>query len=219
VTGVNCSNTAGPLGSTYFVSYTCTVLASVNGTYLPVFTYGGDGNYFSTAPTSGAQTVVSAATPTVAVSANSASAALGSTIVFTATVSGPTGAVAPSALGTWAITGVPGVTSCSATTGPAGSSNVSTYTCSVVASLAGTYGATFTYPGDTSYTSVAATASASTTFVDQATPAVSISASGTPTLGASLIFTATVAGSTGAVAPSGSLTFGLTGTSGVTTCT
>ena len=219
VTGVNCSNTAGPLGSTYFVTYTCSVLASVNGTYLPVFTYGGDGNYFSTAPTSGAQTVVSAATPTVAVSANSASAALGSTIVFTATVAGPSGAVAPSALGTWAITGVTGVTSCSATTGPAGSSNVSTYTCSVVASLAGTYGATFTYPGDTSYTNVAATASASTTFVDQATPTVSISASGTPTLGTSLIFTATVAGSTGAVAPSGTLTFGLTGTSGVTTCT
>ena len=219
VTGVNCANFNGPIGSTYSVTYNCSVLASVNGTYLPVFTYGGDSNYFATAPTSGAQTVVSPATPLVAVTANSSSSSLGSTLVFTATVTGPIGAVSPSALGSWAITGVTGVTSCSATTGPIGSSNVSTYTCSVIASLAGTYGATFTYPGDTSYTNVAATVSTSTTFVDQATPSVSISASGSPILGASLIFTATVAGSTGAVAPTGTLTFALTGSSGVATCT
>lgn len=40
---------------------------------------------------------------------------------------------------------------CSSQTGPAGASNVATYTCSITGAIAGTYSATATYPGDPNY--------------------------------------------------------------------
>jgi hypothetical protein len=143
---------------------------------------------------------------------------LGSTIFFTATVTGPTSAIAPSGIGTWSITGASGVTSCALTTGPVGLLNVSTYTCSVLASRAGNYGATFTFPGDSAYNAVGVVASTTTTTVALATPTILISSGLTPTLGGSVVFTATVTGSTNALAPAGVMTFTLLGTAGATTC-
>jgi len=192
-------------------------VASAAGTYVPVFTYGGDGNYAATAPTSGYTTTVAKATPTVGVVAASASAALGTTLTFTATVTGPANAIAPSALGSWAITGVPGLTSCSSTTGPTAASNVATYTCSVVASLAGNYTATFTFTGDSAYNAVGVLSS-SPISVAAALPTLLLTSTSTPTLGGSLTFTATVTGVINAAAPIGVMSFALSGSANPVSC-
>ena len=58
----------------------------------------------------------------------------------------PTGAMG------WAITPPGGgSTPCSSTTGPTGSSNVATYTCSISSAADGNYSATANYPGDSTY--------------------------------------------------------------------
>ena len=218
VTGVTCASQTGPNGASSTVTYTCTVTATSAGIYVPLFTYNGDSNYAATSPTSGYTTTVAKATPTVSASANASSAALGSTITFTATVAGPTGAVAPTAAGVWSIIGVSGVTSCSTTTGPVPASNVSTYTCSVVASVAGTYQATFTFPGDSAYYSVAPVTTSNSTVVAVATPTILLGETGSTTLGGSLLFTAIVTGSSNASAPTGSMNWAISGTAGITSC-
>eukprot|EP01037_Dinobryon_pediforme_P014964 gene14964-15103_t len=219
VTGVSCNNQTGPTGNTNSVTYTCSVTATSSGVYIPVFTFNGDSNYFATAPTSGATTTVGKSTPTVSVVAGSTSAQLGSTITFTATVTGPTGATAPSGIGTWAISGVTGVTTCTSTTGPSAALNVSTYVCSVVASRAGSYTGSFTFPGDTAYNSVSSASSTTSTTVSSATPTIALSASAsTLTLGGTVTYTATVTGSANAVAPAGAVTFVISGSAGASTC-
>src|ERR1019366_5554069 len=151
VTGSRCDSTSGPTGSTNTVTYICSVTATSAGVYVPLFTYNGDSNYLASALTSGYTTTVGKATPTVVVAANSSTSSLGSTISFTATVTGPTGAIAPSGAGTWVITGITGVSTCTVITGPTSTSYASTYICNVVASAAGSYGATFTFSGDSAY--------------------------------------------------------------------
>src|ERR1019366_8150668 len=217
VTGINCSNGAAsgnPTGTTNVVTYTCAITASVAGTYVPVFTFNAnnaDTNYLATAPTSGYTTSVAKALPTLSVTAAASSAALGSAITFNASVTGPTSATTPSALGTWIITGVSGITSCTTTSGPTGTLNVASYSCSVNATTAGTYGATFSFAGDSSYNAVGATSSSTQTAVTQVTPTVAISTSSTPTLGGSLLYSATVTGVSGALAPTGVMSFNITG--------
>ena len=151
VSGITCSSNTGPTGSSNVATYTCSVLASSAGIYIPLFTYNGDSNYLATTPSSGSTTTVTDTAPVIAVSANSTTASLGSTIVFTATATGPTGATAPTTGGTWNIIGVTGITSCTTTSGPTQASNVSTYTCSVLAGVTGTYSATFTFTGGGAY--------------------------------------------------------------------
>ena len=148
VSGASCTS-ANPVAPTSLnattVTYSCVVVAHTAGIYVPLFTFNGDANYSATTPASGFTTQVAKADPTVAVDVAAGTVNLGQSITFTATVTGPTNAVAPSASNvTWAITGVTGVTTCTSTTGPTPSSNVSTYTCVVVATTAGTYSATFT---------------------------------------------------------------------------
>ena len=153
VSGITCASTSGPTagGSANIVTYSCTVVASSAGIYAPLFTFNGDANYSATAPTSGYTTTVAKANPTVVVTDDTATAVLGNTLTFTATVTGPTNAIAPSASGIWTIAGVSGVTSCTTTTGPTAALSVATYHCTVVATHAGTYSATFTFPGDSAY--------------------------------------------------------------------
>ena len=220
VNGISCTSPTGPTGSANTVTYSCTVLASTAGTYIPEFTYPGDSNYFGVAQTSGSTTIATAVTPTVAVVANASIANLGDTISFTATVTGPSTAVAPTGTGSWVITGVAGVTACTSSGGPVPGSHtyVSTYTCSVVATLAGTYGATFTYPGDSGYNPVTSTVSSTTTRINPANPSILIDVSGSPTLGGSLTFTATVTGSAHAVAPAGAVNWSISGSGGDTAC-
>jgi hypothetical protein len=88
-------------------------------------------------------------TATVAVSNNSVSA--GGTLVFTATVSG-SGESTPTGTPTWTLTAPGGGSAgCSTTSGPSGSTNVATYTCAVDDAAAGTYQASFSYPGNVAY--------------------------------------------------------------------
>lgn len=219
VTGITCNAYTGSTGSSNVATYTCSVLASSAGIYIPLFTFNGDSNYLATTPSSGSTTNVTNTAPSVAVSANSTTATLGSTIVFTATATGPTGATAPNTGGVWSITGVTGITSCTTTSGPSQASNVSTYTCSVLAAVTGTYTATFTFTGGGAYNPVSPVASSTSTLVSSATPAITISASGTPTLGGTLTFTSVVTGAVGAAAPGGSLGWSISGTALVNSCT
>ncbi len=95
---------------------------------------------------------VDLATPTVWVTDNSQSISTGGTLVFTATVTGPSGGATPTGAVTWAVTAPGGdAVPCSSTTGPTGSSNVGTYSCSIVGILAGAYTTTVAYPGDSDY--------------------------------------------------------------------
>jgi hypothetical protein len=207
-----CTSTTGPTGSANLVTYTCVITASKAGTYSAKAAYPGDSNYNSV--TSSADSVtVAKASPTNVVS-NSTPTTLGSSVTFTATVSGPSGGATPSGTLTWTLTGP--VTTCTSTTGPTGSANVATYTCVITASKAGTYSAKAAYPGDSNYNSV--TSSPDSFMVPMASPINVVSNSPTsPTLGSKVTFTATVTGPSGGATPSGTLTWTLTGP--VTACT
>ncbi len=137
------SSTCNPSGIEYYGIYTfsnCSVNAS--GTYTITAKDG------SLTATSGS--VVVGPLPTVSVSNNSVST--GGTLVFTATVSGPTGSPTPTGSMNWTIT-APNelVAPCSSSTGPTGSSNVATYMCSITGAIHGLYTAAARYPGDSHY--------------------------------------------------------------------
>ncbi|MEI6680257.1 MAG: hypothetical protein WCL21_16735, partial [Mariniphaga sp.] len=219
VNGITCTGATGPNISTPVssVTYICPVIAKYAGTYVPVFTYNGDTNYSATAPTSGFTTSVAKVAPSSVIVTSGSTPALGGTITFTATVTGPANGAAPSSTGSWAITGVTGVTTCSTTTGPTPTNNVSVYHCSVVATRAGSYVAAFTFTGDNDYNAVGAVSSPAVP-VAVATPTVALTSTGTPTLGGTLTFTATATGSANAVAPAGAMTFVFTGSVGTPSC-
>jgi hypothetical protein len=95
--------------------------------------------------------------PTLSVTDNSQSISTGGTLVFTATVTGPSGGATPTGTLTWAVTAPGGgAVPCSSTAGPTGASNVATYTCSISSAVAGAYSATANYPGDSNYSSATA---------------------------------------------------------------
>ena len=157
-------------------------------------------------------TATPAQTPTVLVTDNSTGVATGGTVTFTATVTG-TGGVTPTGVVTWTVT-APGGGSvlCASTTGPTGSSDVATYTCSITGVLAGNYTATAVYPGDSNYT--AASGSDNTANVAKANPTVSVADNslGVST-GGTVTFTATVTG-IGGVPPTGTVMWTVTGPGG-----
>ncbi len=142
---------------------------------------------------------VAKANPTVSVIDNTPGVLTGGDLVFTATVTG-IGGVKPTGTAMWTVTGPGGATkSCPSPTGPTGSSNVVTYTCSISGALAGSYTAKAAYPGDSNYTSASGTDS--TANVAKLMPMVSViddSLDG----GGTVTFTATVAGA-GGVTPTG----------------
>jgi hypothetical protein len=108
-------------------------------------------------------------TPSVTVTNNSAVSA-GGALTFTAAVGGFAGDPTPTGSATWAVTPPEGGSvPCTSTTGPSGSSNVATYTCSIAGAVAGPYAATATYAGDSYYTSASGS---DTSAVVTATPIV-----------------------------------------------
>jgi hypothetical protein len=166
----SCQSTGGPVTNGVASIYTCVVPASVAGTYTAAIAYASDSNYTTAGPSATFSLSLTKITPTVVVTTSASTIALGSNFTFTATVSGVTGGATPSGAGSWSITGVSGIT-CSTNTGPLSSGIITTYTCNVIASSAGTYVPVFTYGGDTNFLATAPT-SGYTTTVAKATPTV-----------------------------------------------
>ena len=211
----SCASTTGPTGSSNVATYTCTLTVSKAGTYNVGAVYPWRHQLF-TVTSATDNVVVAKATPTDVVTNVPASPTLGQSVTFTATVTGPTGGVTPSGTMSWSLAGSP-VTSCASNSGPTGSSNVATYTCTLTVSKAGTYNVTAAYPGDSNYVTV--TSATDTVVVAQATPTnVVTNSPASPTLGQSVTFTATVTGPTGGVTPSGTMAWSVSGTAGITSC-
>ena len=190
---------------------TCTITASKAGTIVVSDTYNGDTNYNSVASATDTVTI-NKVTPVVNVSNNTVST--GGNLVFTATVTGPAGGATPTGGGNyWTITG--GAVACTSRTGPAGGSNVATYTCTVNGvNASSTYSATFNYPGDGNYN--AASGSDNNVAVNMSTPTNVVTNSSPTTMGSSITFTATLTG--GGPTPTGTVTWSVSGTAGVSSC-
>ena len=138
--------------------YTCAIPASPAGTYNAVATFNNDGadtNYFSATSSPATSVLIAQAIPTLTLS-SSGGTAPGSTITFTAVLSGTALATAPSDSGggvSWTIGGG-SVSACSNANANIGtlSGAVRTYTCTITNAATGTYIATAAYQGDTNYT-------------------------------------------------------------------
>jgi len=159
---------------------------------------------------------VAKTTPTIAVTNVPTNPTLGNPVVFTAMVTGPAGGPTPTGAVTWTLTGP--VTSCASTTGPTGTTNVATYTCTLATSGAGAYSAKAAFASDANYSAVTSNTDSFT--VAPATPTnVVTNAPTNPTLGNSVVFTATVTGPAGATPPTGgTVTWTVGGTAGTTSC-
>ncbi len=210
-----CSSTTGPTGATNVATYTCTVnSAQASGTYSATATYPGDGNYDTAAGSDNGVTVTKV-TPSNVVT-NSGAPTVGSSVTFTATITGPANAVTPSSTVAWTVGGTAGTTLCtSSTTTLSGSGNVATATCTVNAPKPGTITASDVYAGDTNYNTV--TSAASSVTVAKATPTNIVTNDIVPAVGGSVTFTATVSGAAAGPTPTGTLTWTVTGVA--TVCT
>lgn len=184
---------------------------SINATY----NAGSDPTYTNLGPSSNLTQVIDKATPTIALArtTGSASVGFGTTLVFTATVSGASGVTQP----TGTVTFKDGSTtlSCSGasdntlTQGTA--SSTATCTIATLAVMSNSHSITATYApsGDPNYNAAGPTSAVSQT-VTTATPMVSLAlttGNSTAAFGTSLTFTATVTGASGATQPTGSVTF------------
>ena len=166
------------------------------GSHNIVATYGGDaGNNGSTS--SALTQTVNKATSTAALASSANPSVVGSSVTFTATVTGtaPTGSVAFTDGGS-AISG------CNAVALPAGATNSKTATCSSTSLAVGSHNIVATYGGDAGNNG-----STSTTLVqavNNATSGTTLASSANPSvIGSSVTFTATVTGT----APTGSVAF------------
>jgi len=147
---------------------TCVLTVASAGTYSVSDSWGGNSNY-NTATSSADTVTVAKATPSESVTNNTVTA--GGTLVFTATVTGPTGGATPSGTMGWSVTPPGGGSiACSSSTGPTALLNVATYTCSINSVVDGTYSATALYPGDSNYN--LASGSDSTTIPTASVPTV-----------------------------------------------
>jgi hypothetical protein len=212
-----CTTSSATLaGSGGTATATCTITAATAGNYTVSDAYPGDSTYSSLS--SATDTVaVTKATPTNVVSNNSVTA-LGGSIVFTATVSGPTNGATPSGTVVFTVTGSAGATVCTTSSATlAGSTNVATATCTVTAARAGSYVVSDAYPGDGNYNTV--TSAINTVTVAKATPSNIVTNNGVTALGGSILFTATVSGPTNGATPSGTVAFTVNGSAGATVCT
>ncbi len=102
----------------------------------------------------------------------------GQTLTFTATVTGP-GTPTPTGPTNWnVIKSGGGSTPCTSTTGPSGTSNVATYSCSIAGVASGSYAATASFAGDANY--AAATGSDTATVIDACQPGTYSTTGGVP---------------------------------------
>lgn len=196
---------------------TCSVPNAVAGNYSITANYAGDSTYVAASGV-GAVTVSGATVPTVNIAPGPASPAVGATLTFNATVSGPTGGAAPTGALSWTITPPSGTApTCSTANVTVGTLNKSTASCSVSAAIVGTYSVVATYVGDSNYTGASGTASL---IVGSSSPSVRATSSpASPTLGTTFTFKTTVTGPTGGPAPTGTITWSFIGPSSSTCST
>jgi hypothetical protein len=195
------SNLAGGAAS-------CSVPNLAVGTYSITAVYEpNSGEFVGNTSAPRAHSVVKA-TPTVTLQSSPATPTIitGSSITFTANVSGPAGATAPTGLLTF--------TDITTSTTLCSNVSISTPTCGPISSLAvGSHQIRVSYPGDANYNANTANL---TVQVNKATPTVTLTSTPVvPTIfvGDSISFTATVNGVSGAGTPTGSVHF----TNGATT--
>jgi hypothetical protein len=138
---------------------TCTITSPTNAAYTVVATYSGDSDFFSATSTATSATVAKA-TVTLVVTNAPTNPTTASPLVFTVKLSWPNGDPTPTGTVTWGWAGttVTPTPVCSNSTPPG--SNVTnvgtaggqtTATCTITAPIAGSYTATATYGGNTSY--------------------------------------------------------------------
>jgi hypothetical protein len=128
------------------------------------------------------------ATPVVVVTPSPAAPTLGQAVVFTATITVPTGDPPPTGAVTWSVTGPSGPLMCAPGPGPT--------TCGITASQAGPYSATANVAADANYKMSSGSLPSLT--VAPATPTVTLtSVTSSPAGVETLTFTATVSGPAG----------------------
>jgi hypothetical protein len=214
--GINSCTTSSTTTLNGSSQATCVLTTANAGTYVVSDSWSGNSNYNSVA-SGNDPVIVAAATPTNVVNDN-ATQALGQSVTFRATVTGPAGATAPTG-GTvsWTVSGSAGVTSCttSSTTTLNGSSQA---TCVLTTANAGTYVVSDSWSGNSNYNSVAS--GNDPVIVAAATPTNVVNDNATQALGQSVTFRATVTGPAGATAPTGgTVSWTVSGSAGVTSCT
>ena len=164
---------------------TCTPPSLAVGSHEFAAAFSGDASY---APSSASGRVtIAKATPADAVT-DSGPVALGNSVTFTATISGPAGATAPTGSITWLVSGSAGATSCTSSTTTLSSG---TATCTIHVTQAGTYAISDNYQGDGNYNP--ASSSADTVTVTPLSTTTALSSSASPSLYSQAVtFTATV---------------------------
>jgi type II secretory pathway pseudopilin PulG len=202
------TGTGNPQGT---ATATCVIPQANAGTYTATYTYNGDSNYNNAGFTK--SYTVPKVTPNVVVAATIHSGKL----TFISTVTGTSGGPSPTGSASWTVVGP--VSSCTGgTTNLSGSGNpqgTSTATCVVPSQAsAGNYTVTYAYNGDTNYNP--ATSVATTFQIPSLTMTPNQIGSGN---NSSLQFVATYATPPGGPAPTGPVTWSVSGDDGTKTCT
>ena len=193
---------------------TCTIASLAGGTHSITATYvpGTDPTYGAAGPSTPALSqAITAATPTIAtaLTTGTASVAFGTTLTFTATVTGVTGLAIPTGSVTF-FDGTTPLTCSNSVTLTSGSAN-STATCTISSLSIGAHNINSSYaPGtDTNYLAAGPSNSVAET-ITKAGPTIAVAlttGTASATYGTALTFTATVTGLSGLAAPTGSVTF------------
>ncbi|HEY5272041.1 MAG TPA: HD domain-containing phosphohydrolase [Acidimicrobiales bacterium] len=170
----------------FLSSGTCIIDANQSGNTL-----------YETAPQSEQTVIVRAGDPTVDVVSNAVVA--GGTLVFTASVSGPTAAPRPTGSVTWQVRSPDGAASTCSSVAVGGDGSTATYTCSIDDVGAGTYSAVATYGGDGNYHSGSSSNADATVDIEVITQSAPTTGSVSTTKSASFTDQLATSGQNGAV--------------------
>jgi large repetitive protein len=196
----SCSGTV-PLTGNSPPAITCDVDGATGGSYRVTATYPGDANY-SGSSSSSTVIVQFPGAPTLTYSPPVPT--LGNQLTFTATITQPAGAPAPTGTITWTGTNLPA----SCTSGPIRLPATSPYsvTCTVLQATKSVYSATATYSGDTNYTGGSASITAPIALYG-VTPVLTCNHCALRHPGGTFTVTVTITPPVGAPAPTGTITW------------
>jgi hypothetical protein len=129
---------------------TCTIATSSVGGYIVTDTYAGNGTYAGTSSAADTVTTTSLSVPTNVVTNSTAagSSNVGTTVTFSATLSGGAGTTVPTGKVTWSVSGTAGSALCATSTRTLAAGVAS---CTLITAQAGTYVVTDTYAGNSIY--------------------------------------------------------------------